>query len=399
MYARVRELLTPEERLQYMQISPDLDELELGTYFTFAQHDIEVIQRRRRDYNRLGFAVQLCVLRYLGWTLSDIKDIPKDILRYVAKQINVDVKEFGSYAQREATKYEHLEEIRREYGYSTFTLREYRLLSKALYPYAMANGNPLHLIQVALEELRKRKIILPSMATIERAVWEIRKRTEEKIFKLLGSTLTVTQIGKLDRILSPMPDSNKTYLAWLKEVPGHFSPEAFLKVIERLEYIRSLQLQVNTNGIHPNRLRQLSKIGARYEPHSFRRFNEPKKYAILVAYLLDLIQDLTDQAFEIHDRQIMSLLSKGRKAQEEIQKQNGKTINEKVVLFANMGTALIKARNEGIDPYVALEAVMPWEKLITSVEEAKRLARPVDYDYLDLLEKKFYTLRKYTPIY
>jgi hypothetical protein len=193
-----------------------------------------------------------------------------------------------------------------------------------------------------------------------------------------------------------MPESSKTYLTWLKEVPGHFSPEAFLKVIERLEYIRELHLQVDTKEIHPNRLRQLSKIGARYEPHSFRRFDDPKKYAILVAYLLELIQDLTDQAFEIHDRQIMNLLSKGRKAQEEIQKQNGKTINEKVVQFADLGAALIQARNDGIDPK-ALQAVMPWDQLIASVEEAKRLARPVDYDYLDLLEKKFYTLRKYTP--
>ncbi len=35
MYARVRELLTPEERLQYLKILPDLGEWELGTYFTF----------------------------------------------------------------------------------------------------------------------------------------------------------------------------------------------------------------------------------------------------------------------------------------------------------------------------------------------------------------------------
>ncbi|MCP3774837.1 DUF4158 domain-containing protein [Paenibacillus sp. MZ04-78.2] len=67
MYARVRELLTLEERLQYLQIPPDLGEWELGTYFTFTQHDLEIIQQWRREYNRLGFAVQLCVLRYLGW--------------------------------------------------------------------------------------------------------------------------------------------------------------------------------------------------------------------------------------------------------------------------------------------------------------------------------------------
>lgn len=71
MYARVRELLTPEERQQYTKISPNLSERELGIYFTLTQYDIELIKRRRRDYNRLGFAVQLCVLRFLGRALSD----------------------------------------------------------------------------------------------------------------------------------------------------------------------------------------------------------------------------------------------------------------------------------------------------------------------------------------
>lgn len=31
------------------------------------------------------------------------------------------------------------------------------------------------------------------------------------------------------------------------------------------------------------------------------------------------------------------------------------------------------------------------------MEEAQGLARPADYDYLDLLQKRFYSLRKYTP--
>jgi hypothetical protein len=156
-------------------------------------------------------------------------------------------------------------------------------------------------------------------------------------------------------------------------------------------------LNINTKGIHPNRLLQLARIGSRYEPHSFRRFKDNKKYAILVAYLLTLGQDLIDQAIEIHDRQMMILQSKGRKAQEEIQKQNGKSVNEKVIHFADIGEALIKARNEGLDPFATLEKVMPWEKIVESVEEAKRLARPIDYDYLDLLSTRFSYLRKYTP--
>ncbi len=116
-----------------------------------------------------------------------------------------------------------------------------------------------------------------------------------------------------------------------------------------------------------------------------------------MAYLLDLSQDLVDRAFEIHDKQILTLQSKGRKQQEELQKQNGKALNEKVVHYADLGDALIKARDEGLDPFVMLETVMPWDKFVESVEEAKKLSRPLNYDYLDLLEGRFNYLRKYTP--
>lgn len=390
---RARELLTPEQRLEFMSVPDSISEYEIGIHYTLSSLDVEMIKRRRRDHNKLGFALQLCVLRFPGWTLSDVHHIPDSVLEYIAKQLGINSKEIHLYADREQTKYEHLDEIRQEYGFKNFTSFDYRKVSLALLHHAMENGNATYLIQKAIDELRQQKIILPTMTMIERIAWETRLRAENKIFKMLISSLSTGQIEKLDHLLSVMPETSKTYLAWLREIPGTISSDSFLSVAEKLDYIRRLQLQMDTKEIHPNRMRQLSKIGARYEPHSFRRFNHPKKHAILVAYLIELIQDLTDQAFEIHDRQILQLLSKGRKKQEELQKQNGKSINEKVIQFANLGDALIKARIEGIDPFIVLDAVIPWDKLVTSVEEAKRLARPGDYDFLDLLEKKFYSLR------
>ncbi len=105
-------------------------------------------------------------------------------------------------------------------------------------------------------------------------------------------------------------------------------------MIERVEAIRSLALPNDLSIIYPNRLRQLAKIGARYEPFALRRFPEPKRYAILVVSLRELSQDLIDQAFEIHHRQMIALQSQGRKNQEEIQQHNGKAINTMVVAFA-----------------------------------------------------------------
>ncbi len=65
--------------------------------------------------------------------------------------------------------------------------------------------------------------------------------------------------------------------------------------------------------------------------------------------------------------------------------------------FVDIGAALIKARNEGLDPFQVIENIMSWDDIVHSVEEAKTLARPIDYDYLDLLDKRYNQLRKYTP--
>lgn len=396
--ARGRELLTPDQRLALMQIPED--EWVLGTYYTFSKQDLEIINKRRREENRLGFAVQLAVLRYPGWPYTHIKSIPDSVIHYITKQIGASPSSLSLYPQRENTLWDHLKEIRSEYDFVTFTLKEYRMTFKYLHQLALENGDAVHLLHECIDFLRKNKIILPAFTTLERIVWEARAMAEKKLFNMVNQSLTNEQKEKLEEIITSQhpSESNKTILGWLKEPPGHPSPETFLKVIERLEYIRGMELEtVQISHLHRNHLLQLSRLGSRYEPYAFRDFQESKRYSILTVYLLYLTQELTDKAFEIHDRQILSLLSKGRKAQEEIQKQNGKKLNEKVIHFTNIGQALIKAKQEKLDVFEVLESIIEWNSFVSSVEEAQELARPADYDYLDLLQKRFYSLRKYTP--
>lgn len=71
--ARGRELLTPEQRQALMQIPED--EWIVGTYYTFSKRDLDIINKRRREENRLGFAVQLAVLRYPPTLISKASQI------------------------------------------------------------------------------------------------------------------------------------------------------------------------------------------------------------------------------------------------------------------------------------------------------------------------------------
>jgi hypothetical protein len=65
-----------------------------------------------------------------------------------------------------------------------------------------------------------------------------------------------------------------------------------------------------------------------------------------------------------------------RHAHAEQFQQSGRAINEKVRLYASVGAALISAREVAVEPYQAIEAILPWTTFIDSVAEAELLAPP-----------------------
>ncbi len=58
---------------------------------------------------------------------------------------------------------------------------------------------------------------------------------------------------------------------------------------------------------------------------------------------------------------------------------------------------MIDARQKGLDPYAAIEAVVAWNRFTQSVDEAERLAEPESFDHLHLLTESYGQVRRYAP--
>jgi TnpA family transposase len=58
------------------------------------------VDRRRGDHNRLGFALQLCTLRYPGRLPRAGEAIPAPALCFVADQVGVVPAAFAAYSAR-----------------------------------------------------------------------------------------------------------------------------------------------------------------------------------------------------------------------------------------------------------------------------------------------------------
>src|SRR3954454_18988166 len=71
-----------EAQLENLLALP-IAEPDLVQHWTLSDTDFAAIDQRRRDRNRIGFALQLCALRYPGRLLRPGELIPAEALRFI----------------------------------------------------------------------------------------------------------------------------------------------------------------------------------------------------------------------------------------------------------------------------------------------------------------------------
>jgi hypothetical protein len=392
-----QELLTESQRLSLQ--SPASDERAMVRHYTLSSEDLALINRRRGEPNRLGFALMLCYLRFPGRILQQGEEPPAELCAFVAEQLGLDAAHFGDYAERDQTRREHALEIQAALGLRPLSRALYRELAAWLLPTALATDHGPTLVATLIEELRTRRIVCPPLPAVERLAGSVRARGQRQLWRRLTDGLTDQQCQSLDQLLEVRIGGGQSTLAWLRQTAYAATTGNFPKLIERLSLVRALDIQPErATRVHQNYWLKLAREGAQSTVQHLAEFEPLRRYATLTALVLELTATLTDEALNMFEHLVGQLFKKSERAHAEQFHSSGKSINEKVRLYARIGQALIEARSSGSDAFAAIEAVVPWLKFESTVAEAQTLAQPEEFDYLALLDERYGSVRRFAPL-
>ena len=393
-----RQILSDIEQNNLFAVPEDKD--DLIRLYTLSERDFSLIgQYSRGMENRLGFAIQLCYMKFPGIILPPGQQPSLLVLNFISSQLNIDPQVWDNYSERAETRREHILSLLSILGVEVFTTaNHYELAVDSLSRTALQTDKGIVLATELIENLRNKKILLPAIFTIETICAEAITQTSRSIYQSLTESLSNQQKKQLDSLLSLRDGTGSSTLFWLRQSPAAYNARHILEHIERLNTIKELNLPADLEKrVHQNRLIKLSREGGQMTAQHLSDFEVARRHATIVAVVLEAKATLTDEIVDMHDRIMGSLFNKAKHSHEQDFHRSGKAINDKVRLYWRIGNALLEAKQTGEDPFSAIESIITWDEFSQSITEAEHLSRSESFDYLHLVSNHYSQIRRYAP--
>lgn len=383
------DFLTAEQKALYGKFSSDLNELQLTRYFHLDEADLEFISNRRGDHNRLGFALQITSIRFLGRFLSDLTVVPVNIKRFVATQLSIiDIDVLTDYAKRETTEREHTALIRTHYGYREISDCKFRL-SRLLYARAwISNERPSLMFDFATAWLIQNKILLPGVSTLCRLIAEIREKTSKRLWRLLSALPTVEQKEKLKTLIKIQEGKRVSTLDYYRKSPTTISSNSFNLAITRYVELKDFGMQsVDFSRIPSVRLKMIARHAGMITAPKIAEMPEQKRIAILVAFVKTFEIVALDDALEVLDQLISEIIGTAKMRVQKNRLRTLKDLDKSALALAEVCALILNEEPNNDELRDEIFAKISKEKLVESINTVNSLVSRDGNFYEEMIDQ------------
>jgi TnpA family transposase len=391
-----RILLSSQQRTRLF--APPADPAEMVRHYTLGADDLALIRTKRRSINRLGFAVQLCLLRYPGLGMGPAESPPAAMIGFVAHQLSLSPDILADYALRDQTRREHAVELHKYLGLRSFGLADWRTCLRigAGAAWATDRGEPI--IRAMLAHLRANGIVLPAAAVLERIGLAARAHARKKTFETLAAGMTSAEQDTLAKLLTVDPELRRSRFAWLRDYSESPAPTNIVALLDRLEYAQELGIDpARTRSIHAARLARLIDEGAIMTVQHIADLEPARRTAILIVQAASLGTRLTDATLAMFEKYIGTLFSRAQNRDERRFQATRRDVAKALVLFRRTIVALRHAKATGEDGVAVVEREIGMEQLDGVLPVIGAVADVAGQDILVTAAERYSVLRRFSP--
>src|SRR6267143_5617221 len=391
------DFLSVAERERWQRFPETIPQDDLAIYFLLSEDDIREVHRQREPFNRLGYALQLCTLRYLGFVPTDFMATPEAAVTCVAEQLGLAPQVLALYTNRR-TQSDHRRHVRAYLGVRQATPLDVYALQTWLMARALEHDKPTLLLQLAGEKLYRERIVRPGVTRLERFVATAREKAHEETFRQLTPLLTNARKTVLDGLLQADATTGRTLLSWLRQEAVSHAASHIIATLTKILFLHDAGVdQWDLASLNPNRAKWLAQIGLKSTNQALQRMAPERRYPVLVAFLQQALLHHTDDGVELFDQCVWGCHSEAEHELEEFRTAMARSTNEKLQLFRELGKVLLDEDIE--DPAVRAVSFerVPKKVLQEAIEETQTLIRPRPDDAIDFFGKRYSYIRQFVP--
>ena len=389
-----RTILTPRQRSALFDLPRERS--ALIAHYVLSDRDLGIVRRRVGAANQLGFALQLCAFRWPGRLIQPGETIPEAMLLFIGAQLGFDSEMLAGYGTRRATRYQHSAALQRLFGFRPFEGKARQELWSWLVGQAGETRANVDLATLFLEEFRKREIIAPGPASVERLCADALVAAEKAAIEMIAGRLDARRRDRLTHLVDDMVNDSVSRFVWLRRFePGGNSAD-MNRLLDKLDLIRGIDLPRDLlDGIPRARIERLRQQGERLFGDALRKLQPERRFAILGASVAVWHARLADAIIETNDRILGRIWNEAKRQRDTMISENRRSASETLRGLAAIGADLIRARGSGENVADAIESGIGWQTLESLVGDAWRLTKNLDADPLDHIALGHARLRRY----
>jgi TnpA family transposase len=395
------DFLSDEQANRYGHYIGDPSPAQMARYFYLDDADRAEVFVRRGDHNRLGYALQLCTVRFLGTFLSCPTDVPAVVTKHLAAQLSIaDPGCASQYLERPATHRDHAGEIQRRHRYTDFSDQPDHLrLVRWLYSRAWLSAErPSVLFDLTTARMVERRILLPGVTVLTRLIACIRDRAAQRLWQRLAGLPSQEQQARLEALIV-VPDGDRVSpLDRLRRAPTRISSPAMVGALDRLNEIRALNInQLGRARLPPGRIEILARHAATIWAANIARMPPQRRIAMLVAFAHFFEIVAQDDALDLLNQLIAQCWARAERAGEQERLRTIRDLDAAAIRLSEIGKVVVNwnLKEQVVRP-TALQ-VVPASQIEQDIATVTRLTRSPDDNYYEFLLGNYSTIRRFLP--